>query len=394
MLDDFYGHPSSAVDAFTDRVPESVSFAEAIRAHLRRLDDPDASSSSPRWNVLTFHGVGGHGKSELSKRLERWIAGDLGDASDWGPAPHTNRTVLTTRIDLAEREILDVERLVLELRATLGASELQTDAFDIALALWWRQYHGDEPVYRLPSRRTSTSSAAQHDLREQLKDTSVAVLQELGAGVGLAELGIRLAKRLKHVATERRQRMNAEGNEWFARSLEELSKRSDLETLSKLPILLREDIRRLPSDERPLWVVFVDTFEHANGGDTRHGERAFQRVVYAMQDVLWVFTGRSRLDWGEPERAGALEVVGARQWPGLAFRSSDSMQHAIGDLSDLDARRFIARVETELSIAVPPETVDVIVRRSAGSERDPMSGPGAMRLGVGWWSTWRRTRLG
>ena len=27
-------------------------------------------------------------------------------------------------------------------------------------------------------------------------------------------------------------------------------------------------------------------------------------------------------------------------------------------------------------------------------ERDPMSGPGAMRLGVGWWSTWRRTRLG
>jgi hypothetical protein len=28
-------------------------------------------------------------------------------------------------------------------------------------------------------------------------------------------------------------------------------------------------------------------------------------------------------------------------------------------------------------------------------ERDPIDGPGAMRLGVGWWwSTWRRTRWG
>lgn len=39
-------------------------------------------------------------------------------------------------------------------------------------------------------------------------------------------------------------------------------------------------------------------------------------------------------------------------------------------------------------------TLPATARFSGYRERDPMSGPGAMRLGVGWWSTWRRTRLG
>ena len=52
-------------------------------------------------------------------------------------------------------------------------------------------------------------------------------------------------------------------------------------------------------------------------------------------------------------------------------------------------------------VMVPGGEVARIVRKIAiddgidGCEGDPVVGPGAMRLGVGWWfSTWRRTRLG
>lgn len=149
----------------------------------------------PRVNVLTFYGVGGLGKSELSRRLEQWLFGALGDVTEWGTPPRTTRPLITTRIDLAEREVVDIERIVLDLRASFGEVDAQPHAFDIALALWWRHNHGDTPITLPVSPPTTRGETARSDLREQLKDTTVSVLEELGASFGLAELGIRVARK-------------------------------------------------------------------------------------------------------------------------------------------------------------------------------------------------------
>ncbi len=368
-IDDFFDTTTrSAVDTFTDRVPESEVFAAAISQHLARLDsDADASHRAPRVNVLTFYGVGGLGKSELSRRLEQWLFGALGDVTEWGTPPRTTRPLITTRIDLAEREVVDIERIVLDLRASFGEVDAQPHAFDIALALWWRHNHGDTPITLPVSPPTTRGETARSDLREQLKDTTVSVLEELGASFGLAELGIRVARKAHATRQLRRQRLDAEANPWFAPMLSALEERADLDTLSRLPVLLREDFRRLEAASRPLWVIFVDTYEHANDGADRYGERALQRIVYAMQDVLWVVTGRSRLDWADRTRAGQLDVVGSQAWPSLSDDPAATMQHRVGDLSDDDARRFVERALESSGQQLAADAVDMVVARAAGS---------------------------
>jgi hypothetical protein len=369
-IDDFFDlGPRLTVDTFTDRIPEAEVFARAIHAHLRHLDDdPGPDHRAPRRNVLTFYGVGGLGKTEVSRRLERWLRHELGGNTDWGLAPATARPILTTRIDLAERELVDIERIVVELRSTLGALDVQPSAFDIALTLWWQQYHGSVPTIRSarPSARTESDSLTD-DIAEQLKDTATVVAEELGATFGLADLGLRVARRVTSAVRERRRRLAAEDNPWFQPTLQALEQRADLDALSRLPVLLRHDLRRLPHDERPLWVVFVDTYEHANGDGDRERERLLQRIVYAMQDVLWVVTGRSRLDWDDPARTGQLDVVGPTAWPALGDAPGESMQHRVGDLSNDDAHRFLRRATLGLAPPIADDARDMIVARAAGS---------------------------
>ena len=79
----------SAVDLFTDRLSESEIFASSLLRHLERMTEGSASLSWPRHNVLTFYGIGGIGKTELSRRLQRWLTGEHSDSSHWGPAPNS-----------------------------------------------------------------------------------------------------------------------------------------------------------------------------------------------------------------------------------------------------------------------------------------------------------------
>jgi hypothetical protein len=87
----------SAVDLFTDRRSESAVFADSLMRHLERMADGAASLAQPRQNVLTFYGMGGIGKTELSHRLERWLAGELIDLRDWDAPPRLDQEVVTVR---------------------------------------------------------------------------------------------------------------------------------------------------------------------------------------------------------------------------------------------------------------------------------------------------------
>ncbi|WP_305784542.1 hypothetical protein [Symbioplanes lichenis] len=99
-LDDVFEPRWSAVDLFTDRVTESIAFSEAVLAHLSNvLEGRALLSRQIRDNVLTFYGVGGIGKTELSHRLERWLRGDVPAGTDWPEPLRLDHKVRTARLD-------------------------------------------------------------------------------------------------------------------------------------------------------------------------------------------------------------------------------------------------------------------------------------------------------
>lgn len=193
------------------------------------------------------------------------------------------------------------------------------------------------------------------------------LVQDLGIGFGIGNFAVRVIEKLRERAIARSDLRQARSSPLFVSIMETLQESAGLDELSQLPLFLGLELRALPPEKRPLWIVFVDTYEHINGSRSRKGERELQRMVIELPDVLWVFTGRQQLDWAAPDRVGALDRVGPRWWPGLDERSATARQHLVGDLSDTDAHRFLERSLEDLPAGtVPPAVTDVIVRRAAG----------------------------
>ncbi|WP_406486511.1 hypothetical protein [Streptomyces sp. NBC_01563] len=128
----------------------------------------------------------------------------------------------------------------------------------------------------------------------------------------------------------------------------------DVDALSYYPHLLAWELSRLPANKRVVPVVLLDTFEDTGDRTHRDLERLLQRVVWLMPNVLFVITGRSRLQWAEEGLQGQLDWTGPSAWPGLAAhdiplpRPADAgtgrgRQILIGDFSPEDCEGYLAR---------------------------------------------------
>lgn len=85
-FDRIFDAPYTAAELFTNRTAEHESFRRSVFYHRERVQDGTATLASvARHHVLTFYGIGGIGKTELSRRLERWVVGELPKAGEWGP---------------------------------------------------------------------------------------------------------------------------------------------------------------------------------------------------------------------------------------------------------------------------------------------------------------------
>jgi hypothetical protein len=98
-----------------------------------------------RRNVLVFHGVGGIGKTELSRRLQRWATGSLHESDPWGSAPQPAPAV-TTRLDCAGTTALQLDNLLIDLRYGAAESDVATPAYDLGLLSYWRIANPSSPL--------------------------------------------------------------------------------------------------------------------------------------------------------------------------------------------------------------------------------------------------------
>ena len=92
-------HGNRYNDMFVGRKKEAFDFKCAVAGHRAALDGSECDGADVECakNVLVFHGMGGIGKTALSRKLEQWARGKS-DNSDWGRIEE--EVDVTTRIDL------------------------------------------------------------------------------------------------------------------------------------------------------------------------------------------------------------------------------------------------------------------------------------------------------
>lgn len=358
-LDRIFAHSYSAVDLFTDRLSENTAFAQALENHEARVADGLAALDVPaRRNVLVYFGIGGIGKTELSRRLERWMLGEL-PASDWGEPPRFERRPATARLDFHGATAVDAADLVLRLRTALAARRTRFPAFDLGLTAWWALAHPGSP---LPELRTTSG----FDVREQIIDTLNDIASDAGLRFGVGPLSVRMGVRLVDAIRSRalRSRTLRECAP-LAALVERARQDASTEVAAALAGLLNWDLDRLDRSRAPLPVVFADAVEYVQGG-SRVQERLLNRIVHLTPGVLWVITSRNSLEWADERLIGTLAAAGSQTWPGLRLTThADPCQHRVGDLSDADVERFLRTASGAGGLPALPPEVTARIRQGA-----------------------------
>lgn len=367
----------AAKEAFTDRQTQWNLVAAALAAHLQHVSSHGfdvEDLEAPRNNVIVFHGVGGIGKTTLSRKLEATLTDAGRRPPQWGEPVWSADRIVPVRIDLARSANTSFERIVLSLRLVLAAAGRSLPAFDVALRRYWETNHPGEPLEDY-LRRDGLASRFGQALPQQMQSALADVAQTLllpgtvGSAVG------QVTGALVRALRERRQTVRALAA--CTRLADLLDADADLEALSYYPHLLAWEIARLPRNKQVTPVVLFDTFEDTGDRTHRDLERLLQRMVWLMPNAFFVVTGRSRLQWADEALQGQLDFTGPVAWPGLAHRTlpaagaaapaAASRQLLVGDFSPEDCDDYLARRLTSNGQSLISAGIrDVITSRSHG----------------------------
>lgn len=368
-----------AGEAFTDRHGQWQLVQTALAEHLARIAEPGfdvEDLEAPRTNMLAFYGVGGIGKTTLSRTLEAALADTGRRPARWGePSWPARPALLPVRIDLARSAGTDFERVLLTIRLALAAHlGRPLPAFDIALRRYWEHQHPGESLEEYLARGGLAGrfgKALPQQVQSALGDVAQALMLPGMVGGAIGQLTGTLAQALR----ERRQTVRALAG--CARLADLLEVEPDVDALSYYPHLLAWELAQLPADKAVVPVILLDTFEDTGTRTHRDLERLLQRLVWLMPNAYFVVTGRNRLQWADPALEGQLDYTGPAAWPGLAEqavpapRTADAAvtgrQALIGDFSAEDCDDYLARrLVTDGQPLIGPELRAIITARSHG----------------------------
>ena len=363
---------SPVFDTFTGRKREAKILSDCLEEHRATLDgSPDVTVSlkvMAAHNILVFHGLGGVGKSSLSRRLQQWLNGETLSSSSWGPPP-CPAVAATGRYDLFDScGNVDPAEVVLAIRATLGAIKPKWPAFDLALATWWAAARPGLPLMTFRDRPNSP-------LYEPLVSTLADVLCDVGAlnvAVGITAGATRTAIRAYMKRRDYRFAAKVVDDQQSYRDLlQQLAispsrdnPRSDL--LIEAIKLLELELRQMGS--RPQVVMFLDTFERLqdHNGPDRSGERAVHEIIWNLPSVLFVVTGRNPLNWADRRRLD-LTYQGPLRWPGLVDGIREkTRQHLLRSLSKAESRELLRHARDIEKLPFSDDVLEAIVERSHG----------------------------
>jgi hypothetical protein len=368
-LESFFSIGSSAIasaqNTFTNRTSELSSFDDAVALRknipLNALPLVEDITGS-RNNVLMYYGLGGIGKSRLSRELQVRYRSNLPDSEER----------LTFRVNFDSGEASDYEGILLGLRACLGTFRPVWPAFDLAFAAYWERAHPGKAMQEaLNDSSAIRRFSGELQLGTQLQDGVESILNSPGGLLGIFTAGARLVGRsVRDRIIERRV---MEECPFFGRIIAEPNPQ---EMRIYLAVLMAWDLAKLQQEmavrgKNLNLVIFFDTWEKLQEGEGGKGnfEDLISRMIYLMPNVLFVITGRDQLRWADAESRAKMMWAGPDAWPNLADDSGNAepRQHLVGGLSDKDADRFlILRLQRSGQALIPPEIRTTIVRAAAG----------------------------
>jgi hypothetical protein len=354
---------NSAAEVFADRVPESEALVASLAfQHCSIVEDK--IDGEVFCNILTYFGIGGIGKSELSLRLERWTTTGLEGPHDWGVNPFQGR-VKTARWNLKDsRGSVDVLRLLVSVRDALGKSKSSWPAFDLAFAAYYSSIRPGEPFPEIGAENGTFESGLVTTLND--------LAQDLGSLNFVAGLASSLLRRSIVQARKEIKRRAAYANEpelatLLGRCLTEPSAGHQApELAASLLWLLSREIDRMNPAERPLITIFIDHFEYVQVTGRRDGEQTINQFVAALPYFLFVITGRNALDWHRAER-GDLDHRGPRAFPNLlSGLDQDPRQHLVGTLSPTDSLDLLHRSRDGANLNISDEVLAQLAETTGG----------------------------
>jgi len=343
----------TADEVFADRQAQWQAVLATLTEHIARITAPGfdvEDLEAPRHNVLVFHGIGGIGKSTLSRAIEASLADSAHRPAQWERLSWPRGRILPIRIDLARSAGTSFEHVVLTIRLALAALGRPMPAFDLALHRYWERQHPGEPLEEHLRRssgvfaRFSSAVDLPEQMRSALGDVAQALLLPGTVGTVVGSVTGALVRAL------REHRSSVRALAGCARLADLLEAEPDLETLSYTAHLLAWDLAQLGRDHPVVPVVLLDTWEDVGDRTHRDLERLLQHIVWLMPNTLFVVTGRNRLQWADPGLAGQLDWTGPTAWPGLAPHggphrrpASAARQVLIGSLAPEDCDQYLAR---------------------------------------------------
>ncbi len=354
-------HPTQAAQsAFADRTDEQSAFdaalahyvsqVESLRTGAWRVDDANA----PRLNVLTYFGVGGIGKTTLLRKLAERLDSAQAQPSHWPPPIKYPSPCASLTLDMSD---FDAEDALLSLRASVAALPGSFPAFDLCLARYWAQRHGDATIPEAFQRRGRLAGAgAAMGVGEQIQ----AAMEEISTAVlGSAVPGIAAVRGLAHAGSAIWHRRLEKSTLRNCPGLHELlAEPATTTTLGYYGYALAWDLAQLQSPSSARLVVFIDTFEEAETG----GVEFLNRLIWMLPNVLFVIAGRNAVTWA---KAGSeLEFSGPQRWPTLrAEADSEPRQHLVGFLSPQDRHSWLRQT---LGEHCPQNIIDLAASESQG----------------------------
>ncbi|MEU6197611.1 ATP/GTP-binding protein [Streptomyces sp. NPDC047061] len=339
-------------EPFTNRAEQWTVVTSALADHLRAVGRPGfdvEDLETPRDNVLVFHGVGGIGKSTLSRKVEAALAAAEHRPAQWGEPVWGNSgaRVLPVRIDLARSANTDFERAVLMVRLALADLGRPLPAFDLALRRYWDHVHPGEPLEEFLRRGglgRRFGKALPQQMQSALSDVAQALLLPGTVGAVVGQVTGALVRALR----EHRAAVRALAG--CSRLADLLEAEPGPDALSYYPHLLAWELARQPAGRAVVPVILLDTFEDVGDRVHRDLERLVQRLVWLMPNAFFVVTGRSMLQWADEGLAGQLDWTGPESWPGLAAPPGPAQgapggerQVLIGDFSAEDCDDYLTR---------------------------------------------------
>ncbi len=305
----------AATRQFTDREDATALFLQALR-------EPQAKNV---YRVLNWHGVGGQGKSALSRELLR-----LTEAEAAARRATEDIRIGAARVNFEDKRMRRSEEALLSIRLQLARTFGQHfPAFDTGFA---RFFVLTNPGFQI-RRAHPELFRGENEFLGDLIDWSEVGVDSAVDGISLAVPGLNII--YKHLS-----RASARVHEWLKRRgravLHGLDDLSPDEIAERLPTYLGSDICHLLDADKPVRIaIFCDTHEalwrEHNVKDSVAGARADSWLRLLVQDApgaLFAIFGRDRLAWPRID-AG---------WDG-ALQS-----HLLGPLSDEDGDRFLRNV--------------------------------------------------